>query len=164
MGEILLADEVRDPLFDDEEGVALPLPVNISNTAAVTQMIYAIRKAEAVYERLELQDRESRAFYADQKRVCQSRVDAMKRAILGFLQSQGERNIKTPAGTAFQKTLAQHEWPADKLLLEWAEAAAPRVIRTKKEVDKRLLLQHIHSTGEVPEGFREWTDTRLEIR
>ena len=138
----------HEPLFTDDEP-------EVRNTMDVTRLIALIRGIEKRINYLKLQDTESRAFYADKISRCQEQMDMFKQSILAYLQHEGRHKIQTPAGTAFQKTYTKRTWPSDEVLVEWASACKPEAIRIIREPDKKLLAQHIKSTGEVPDGYSE---------
>jgi hypothetical protein len=154
----------RDPLFPDDGEPWTDTPLFVQNTMDVTRMIQAIRGLERQVELHTLQDQESRAFYADRKRRCEERMGSIKASILGFLHQEGLKNIQTPAGTAYQRSLTQRQWPDDATLLAWATSSAPQAIRVKQEVDKRAAVEHIRATGEIPEGFVQYTETKLYLK
>jgi hypothetical protein len=158
------ADTPRDPLFEDDGEAGTATPFSIQTTMDVTRMIQAIRGLEKQVEFLTLQDQESRAFYADRKRRCEERIGGIKAAILGFLRQEGLKTMNTPAGSVYQRSLTQRQWPDDATLLAWATSSAPQAIRVKQEVDKRAAAEHIRGTGDIPDGYREWTDTRLYLK
>lgn len=146
------------PLFpDDEEGEFI-------NTMDMTRCIYAIRQIEKRIAQLKLQLGEAEEYYRRKVAQHQERIDFLKRNILGFLQQNDMRNIQTPCGTAYQKDVTTKLWPSEEDLLAWVRAHIPDAIRTKLEPDKRLIGEHIKSSGDVPDGYSEVTDTRLYIK
>jgi hypothetical protein len=158
------ADAPRDPLFGDDGEAEATTPLSVQTTMDVMRMVQAIRELEKRIELFTLQEQESRAFYGDKKRRCEEQAGRVKAAILGFLKERGLKNIQTPAGTAYQRTLTQRQWPEDATLLAWAATSVPRAIRVKQELDKRIAADHIHTTGEIPQGYREWEEVRLYLR
>jgi hypothetical protein len=130
----------------------------------VTQKIFAIRHLEKAIEQYDKQDRESRSFYAQKKQKCEEQIEFIKRMILNFLQAQCMKNIQTPAGTAYQKVVTTKQWPSDDALVAWVQAYLPEAIRTKKEPDKKAIIEHMKRTGETPDGYSEDEETRLYIK
>jgi hypothetical protein len=136
----------------------------IINTMNVTLKIYIIRKLEKEIELFNKQLEESKYFYTDRIIKCVERIDLIKQAIHGYLRFNNLKNIKTPNGTAYQKDITLKQWPADDILLAWADAYIPEAVRIKKEPDKKLIGEHIKSTGETPDGYTETQETRLYIK
>lgn len=149
--------EEFDELFPDDD-------VKIQTSMDATQRISTIRLLEQQIEQLTRQDQESRNFYADRKAKVEARIEDIKRNILGYLQFNNLKNIQTPVGTAYQKVVTIKHWPEDEVLLAWGLAHNPATIRVKREPDKRLISDHIRSTGEIPETYSESQETRLYIR
>jgi hypothetical protein len=151
------------PLIEDED--LFPEEASpIGNTMDVTRKIQTVRMIEAEIERYALQDRESRAFYAQRTSRCEERIQALKVGLLGYLQAHGLKNVATPAGTAYQKRVVTRTWPADDVLVAWAKSNLPAAIRLKEEPDKRLLADHLVRTGEVVPGYAEEESTRVYLR
>ncbi len=154
------AEVTREPLFPDE----MPDDRPIINTMDATLKIRVIRAIEKQIEQLDLQDKESRFFYAEKKCKCEEQIDFMKRSLLAYLQLNGMKNIQTPAGTAYQRTVTARQWPEDDVLLAWAKSNMPEGIRRKEEPDKKLIGEHIRVTGDMPEGYTERKETRLMLK
>jgi len=154
--QAVVADD-REELFPDEE-------CEIVNTMDVTRKLWVIAQIEKQIAQYELQDRESRAYYADREAKCEQRIEFMKRNILGFLQFNNLTNLQTPNGTAYQKAVTTKHWPSDDILIAWALAYKPEAIRIKREPDKKAIAEHIHATGETPDGYSEVQETRLYLQ
>src|ERR1041385_2174844 len=139
-------DIERKELFPEEEG-------DIVNTMDVTRKIYAIQLVEKLIDQYELQDQESRQFYAGKKAGCEKRIEFIKRNIQGFLELYKLKNVQTPYGTAYQREICTKHWPSDDILVAWALVYKPDAIRTKREPDKKLISEHINATGDAPDGY-----------
>lgn len=150
-------DIVREDLFPEEEG-------EILNTMDVTRKLYAIRMIERQMARYELQDQESRSFYADKKSKADQRIDFIKHGLLAFLKQNNLPNVQTPAGTAYRRVVTTKHWPEEDVLLAWATAYLPAAVRTNREPDKKLIGEHIRTTGEVPDGYTLTVETRLYVK
>ncbi len=162
-GDVLMTDIIdnpREPLFPDD----VPDEQPTINTIDATQQIRVIRAIEKQIEQYDLQDKESRFFYAEKKRKCEEQIEYIKRSLLGFLQLHGMKNIQTPAGTAYQRTITTKTWPDDDILLTWAGIHLPYAIRNKQEPDKKLIGEHIKTTGEVPDGYSEKEEIHLYLK
>jgi len=148
----------REELFPEEEG-------EIVNSMDVTNKIWVIRQIEAHISQLEKQDAESRKFYADRKAAAQERIDFVKAGIQAFLRHNNLQRLATPNGTAYFRSCTLKVWPADEVLLAWAQAHLPEAIRLRREPDKKAISAHIASTGEMPpDGYYECEETRLYLR
>lgn len=151
------------PTFDDD-GFFPDEEREIANTMDVTLKAYAIRQIEKQIDYLEIQDQESRSYYANKKAKCNQRVEFIQSQILNFLRTNGLKNIHTPHGTAYQRTVTAKKWPSDEGLIGWAKLHLPSAIRIKLEPDKKILSDHIKSTGEFPVGYSETQEVKLGIK
>ena len=155
----------RVPLFDDEPDTAVEESLaDIRNTMDVTRKVQAIRALERDIEQLEMQNRESIAFYQHRKEICQERAESLKRQILSYLQATNRRNIATPAGTAYQRVVTSKLWPPDEDLLSWCTRNVPEAVRVRSEVDKRIVAEHVKTTGNIPDGYAESQQVKLYIK
>ena len=150
-------DIFREDLFPEEEG-------EILNTMDVTRKLYAIRMIEKQIARYELQDQESRSFYADKQAKGEQRIDFIKQGLLAFLKQNDLQNVQTPAGTAYRRVVTTKHWPDEDVLLAWATAYLPAAVRTNREPDKKLIGEHIRTTGEIPDGYSLTVETRLYVK
>jgi hypothetical protein len=155
--EVLFPEEAVDSVYQDESR-------EIATTMDVTNKIYAIRLLEKQQAMFELQDQESRAFYSRKKAACDERMEYLKRQILNYLQSRNQKNIQTPAGTAYQRLLTTRHWPSDDLLLSWCLKCLPDAVKVSQDVDKRIISEHIKGRGEIPEGYLESHQVRLYLK
>jgi hypothetical protein len=147
----------REELFPEEEGETL-------NTMDVTRKIHAVRRIEMLIAQYQKQDTESRQFYADRKAAAQARIDFVKGNIRAFLHLHDLQRLQTPNGTAYFRSITLKQWPADEVLLAWAQAHLPEAIRLRREPDKKAIGEHIKTTGDTPEGYYESEETRLYLR
>ena len=144
-------------LFPDET-------IEIANTFHVTQKIGIIRRLESDIQFHQRQLDESILFYKEKMERLELRIGQVKLAIQGWLNFSNLQNIKTPVGTAYQKQISFKHWPSDDELLAWVLINTPNAIRLKREPDKKLISEHIKSTGEAPDGYTESSETRLYIK
>ena len=147
----------REELFPEEEG-------EIVNTMDVTRKVYVIRKLEGLVALYQKQDEESRQFYADRKATAQARIDFVKVSIHAWLRNNDLQRLQTPNGTAYFRSITLKQWPADEVLVAWAQAHLPEAIRLRREPDKKAIGEHIRTTGDTPEGYDEHEETRLYLR
>jgi len=147
----------REDLFPEEEG-------EIVSSMDVTRKIWAIRRIEKLIAQLDKQDAESCQFYADRKASAQARIDFVKASIQAFLRHHDLQRLATPNGTAYFRSIITKQWPADEVLMAWAQAHLPEAIRLRREPDRKAISEHIKTTGEVPEGYQESEETRLYLR
>ena len=154
------------PLFttDDSDNDSMTESREIQNTMDVTNKISSIRQIEKDLAGLDLQDRESRAFYAAKKNACEQRMDFLKQQILNYLQARNQKNIQTPAGMAFQRLVTTKHWPSDDVLISWCMKSVPTAMKISKDVDKRILTEHIKAKGEIPDGYLESHQMRLYLK
>jgi hypothetical protein len=150
-------DVEREELFPEEAE-------EIVDTMHVTRKIWVIRQIEKLITQYEKQDAESRQFYADRKAAAQSRIDFVKTSIQAFLRHHDLQRLQTPNGTAYFRSITTKQWPADDVLIAWAQAHLPEAIRLRREPDKKVIGEHIKTTGEMPVGYSESTETRLYLR
>jgi hypothetical protein len=115
----------------------------------------------ALYQK---QDEESRQFYADRKATAQARIDFVKVSIHAWLRNNDLQRLQTPNGTAYFRSITLKQWPADEVLVAWAQAHLPEAIRLRREPDKKAIGEHIRTTGDTPEGYDEHEETRLYLR
>ncbi len=147
----------REDLFPEEEG-------EIVTSMDVTRKIWAIRQIEKLIAQYDTQDAESRKFYCDRKAAAQGRIDFVKAGIQAFLRYHDLQRLATPNGTAYFRSTTLKQWPADEVLLAWAQAHLPEAIRLRREPDKKAIGEHIKTTGDIPEGYHESEEARLYLR
>lgn len=157
--EVSLEDREESEGLEEQQG-----ELALNTTMDATRLIYLIKQLEKRKDFFELQDRESRYFYAEKKRKCEERIAFLKQTLLTYLQQNGLKNLSTPEGTAYQKTITVRTYPADDVLIRWALANVPNAVRVKHEPDKRAIVEYIRCTGEVPEGYSEAEETRVYIK
>ena len=148
---------LREDLFPEEEG-------EIVNTMDVTRKVWAIRRLEKLLAQYDQQDAESRQFYAERKASAQTRIDFVKASIQAFLRHHDLQRLATPNGTAYFRSTTLKQWPADEVLLAWAQAHLPEAIRLRREADKKAIGEHIKTTGDTPDGYSEREESRLYLR
>ncbi len=153
----LTESPLREDLFPEEEG-------EIVNTMDVTRKVWAIRRLEKMVEQYDQQDAESRQFYAERKSSAQARIDFVKASIQAFLRHHDLQRLATPNGTAYFRSITTKLWPADEVLLAWAQVHLPDAVRLRREPDKKAIGEHIKTTGNTPEGYDEREETRLYLR
>lgn len=151
----------REPLFPDDWEDDID---QIVNTMDVTRKIYAIRHLERLSERYQRQDEESRAFYLAKLRQCEERIEYIKQNILRYLQQEGLKHIQTPAGTAYQRVLTTKVWPDDDLLLAWVALHLPSAVLTASKPNRKMISDHIKTTGDRPEGYTERHETKVYLK
>ena len=153
-------DELRLLFGDDTEKFEQPP----QNTIDVTWRIATIRQLEKQIKLLELQASEAKQFFASRVDRCEDRIGFLKQAIQGFLNHSNLKNLQTPQGTAYQRTITVKSWPEDAALLAWIDAVKLNAVRNKREPDKQAISAHIASTGEIPPGYSETQETRIYIK
>ena len=156
-----------EPLFPNDlenEDILPEESTQIIDTMDVTLKVSAINRIGKEIEMYQRQLDDAKFFYEDRIKRCEQRQYQLKQMILGFLGMNKLKNIRTPLGTAFMKELTTRLWPPDDALVAWATEHLPSAIRVKKEPDKRLLSDHIKSSGEIPDGYSESKETRLYIK
>lgn len=136
----------------------------VVSTVDASRKVAAIRTLEKQIGMLELQAAEAKHFFEQRVQKCQERIDHLKFLLQGYLNHMDLKNLATPYGTIYQRTVKVKNWPEPTPLLSWAESHFPEGIRIKKEPDKKAIYEHIAATGDAPEGFTESSETRLYIK
>lgn len=67
--------------------------------------------------------------------------------------AKGRKAVKTVVGSIGIVTRKKYHWPADEVLVEWAEKHDEALVRVKKEPDKNGIKKYIKEHGVVPDGL-----------
>ena len=136
----------------------------ILDTMDAAKKIYGIKATEKQIAMLELHAAEATAFFKKRIAACQQRIEFLKTNLQGYLNHNQLKNLSTPYGIVYQRTINSKHWPEIDVLVEWAQLHLPTAIRSRFEPDKKALYDHITATGETPDGFSEQTETRIYIK
>ena len=108
--------------------------------------------AKKVEQFIKLRDHKTTAkkeFDKSMERINQA-IDKLEGEILGSLQEQGLKNIKTDAGTAYQNTMSSASVNDREAFEEWAEKTGNRGamdIRANKKAIRELLDEGVNVPG-----------------
>lgn len=159
-----VAEEEREELFPDLPGDE----TTPSDVFEATRLVKSIRELDERKSRVEeerrLQLQRYSEWYDNRLQKLAEHIERRKASLEAYLNWNSLQRLPTPEGTAYFRTTTKLQWPVADKLVQWAERNLPAALRVKKDVDKRIVGEHIKKTGELPEGYSEEQITGLYIR